>query len=253
MLFTYLTTVVSDEEEGILVSFGNVDLAAGTFEPASVGVDEVVSPEVIPTPAPPTVAPTEDPNLSQDLEASIQIEEQKKKRKEEARQEEIKRKVIEEERKTALALEKKKEEERKRQQAISNQVAGAFGAGTTSAANRGSESEGAGSQGSSEGTSSQGANSGTGGYGEFSLSGRSIGAGGLPRPVYTVQEEGRIVINITVDSKGNVIASAIGRGTNIDNASMRTSALNAAKKAKFNTIAGTNNQTGTITYRYFLK
>jgi hypothetical protein len=45
----------------------------------------------------------------------------------------------------------------------------------------------------------------------------------------------------------------IGRGTNIDNASMRSSALDAAKRAKCNSITGTNNQTGTITYKYSLK
>ena len=79
---------------------------------------------------------------------------------------------------------------------------------------------------------------GVGGYGSFNLNGRSIGAGGLPRPAYTIQEEGKIVINITVDPKGNVIFAEIGRGTNIDNASMRKSALDAAKRAKFNSISG---------------
>ncbi|MDR2388444.1 MAG: TonB family protein [Tannerellaceae bacterium] len=91
-----------------------------------------------------------------------------------------------------------------------------------------------------------------GGYGTFNLNGRSIGSGGLPRPEYSVQEEGRIVINITVDPKGNVIFAEIGKGTNIDNSSLRQSALNAARKAKFNTISGSNNQSGTITYNYRL-
>ena len=85
------------------------------------------------------------------------------------------------------------------------------------------------------------------------MNGRSIGAGGLPRPAYTIQEEGRIVINITVDPKGNVIFAEVGRGTNIDNASMRKSALDAARKAKFNSISGANNQSGTITYVYKFK
>ena len=68
-----------------------------------------------------------------------------------------------------------------------------------------------------------------------------------------IQEEGRIVINITVDPKGNVIFAEVGRGTNIDNASMRKSALDAARKAKFNSISGANNQSGTITYVYKFK
>ena len=77
-------------------------------------------------------------------------------------------------------------------------------------------------------------------------------SGGLPRPSYNSQEEGKIVINITVDPNGNVILAEIGRGTNIDNASMRKSATDAARRAKFNKIQGSNNQSGTITYIYKL-
>ena len=118
---------------------------------------------------------------------------------------------------------------------------------------QGDAASGTGNQGSPFGNSDHGANEGVGGYGSFNLNGRSIGAGGLPRPAYTIQEEGRIVINITVDPKGNVIFAEIGKGTNIDNASMRKSALDAAKRAKFNSISGANNQSGTITYLYKLK
>lgn len=80
-----------------------------------------------------------------------------------------------------------------------------------------------------------------------------LSSGGLPHPAYTVQEEGRIVVNIVVDPVGNVIAADIGKGTNIDNASMRRSAVEAACRAKFNSIEGTNNQSGTITYMFRLK
>ena len=61
------------------------------------------------------------------------------------------------------------------------------------------------------------------------------------------------MINITVNPKGDVIFAEIGKGTNIDNASMRKSALEAARKAKFNSISGANNQSGTITYLYRFK
>ena len=141
----------------------------------------------------------------------------------------------------------------KKRQAISNRVAGAFGIGGAEGNSQGDAETGTGNQGSPFGNSDHGANEGVGGYGSFNLNGRSIGAGGLPRPAYTIQEEGKIVINITVDPKGNVIFAEIGRGTNIDNASMRKSALDAAKRAKFNSISGANNQSGTITYVYKLK
>ena len=87
-------------------------------------------------------------------------------------------------------------------------------------------------KGSPFGNSDHGANEGVGGYGSFNLNGRSIGAGGLPRPAYTIQEEGRIVINITVDPKGNVIFAEVGRGTNIDNASMRKKRFGRGSKGE---------------------
>ena len=210
--FTVLKTVVPDEDGGILVNFGNVNAAAGTFEPKYTGQEP---PQETTTPPPPVPEPkVETPKedlVTQEIEESVAIEEAKKK--------------------------KEKEEQRKKEEGNSQGDAGS----------------GTGNQGSPFGNSDHGANEGVGGYGSFNLNGRSIGAGGLPRPAYTIQEEGRIVINITVDPKGNVIFAEIGKGTNIDNGSMRKSALDAAKRAKFNSISGANNQSGTITYLYKLK
>jgi TonB family protein len=112
---------------------------------------------------------------------------------------------------------------------------------------------GTGNQGSLQGNAGAGPYSGTGGYGSFSLNGRSLGKDGLPKPGYAVQEEGVIVVDITVNPQGNVIYAAIGKGTNIDNQAMRQSALEAAGKAQFNSISTSNNQSGKITYRYRLK
>ena len=197
--------------------------------------------------------------MTQEIEESVAIEETKKKKeKEEQRKKEEEKKRKEEAEKERIRkeeAEKKRlaEERRKKEQAISNKVAGAFGIGSQEGNSQGDAGSGTGNQGSPFGNSDHGANEGVGGYGSFNLNGRSIGAGGLPRPAYTIQEEGRIVINITVDPKGNVIFAEIGKGTNIDNGSMRKSALDAAKRAKFNSISGANNQSGTITYLYKLK
>lgn len=273
--FTVLKTVVPEEEEGVLVNFGNINAAAGLFEPKYTGETPPVE-VTTPPPSPPTPvveAPQED-IITQDIEESIALadaqkkeeerkrkEEEERRRKDEAekerkRKEELERQRREEEdrqRKEEAERQRLVEEQRKREKEISNQVAGAFGMGSAEGTSQGTAATGAGNQGSPFGNSDQGANEGVGGYGSFNLDGRSIGAGGLPRPAYTVQEEGRIVINITVDPKGNVIFAEIGRGTNIDNASMRKSALEAAKRAKFNSINGTNNQSGTITYVYNLR
>jgi TonB family protein len=238
-----LKAIVPEEEEGILVNFGNLNEAAGLFEPRYTG--ETVPQNTASRPQPRTE--TAEEVVTQDMEESIALDNEKKKKEEERKREEERRRREEAENR------RRAEEQRKREEAISNRVAGAFGMGSTDEAGQGDAPAGTGNQGSPFGNTDHGANEGTGGYGTFSLNGRTLGAGGLPRPAYTVQEEGRIVINITVDPKGNVIFAETGRGTTIDNASMRKSALDAARRAKFNAISGTNNQSGTITYRYSLK
>ena len=257
--FTVLRTEVPEEDGGVLVNFGNVDAAAGMFEPKYTGVEP---PQETTTPPPPEPEPqVETPKqemITQDLEESVNLEQEAKKKAEEKRKQEEaekKRKEAAEQERIRKEAEAKRlaEEQRKKEQAISNKVAGAFGIGNAAGNSQGDAATGTGNQGSPFGNSDHGANEGVGGYGSFNLNGRSIGAGGLPRPAYTVQEEGRIVVNITVDPKGNVIFAEVGRGTNIDNASMRKSALEAARKAKFNQISGANNQSGTITYVYKFK
>lgn len=257
--FSVLKAAVPEEDGGVLVNFGNIDSAAGTFEPQYTGrqlPQETTTPPP-PTPVPRVETPKED-LLTQDLEESVSLDEEKKKEEQRKKAEEEKRRKEAEEqeriRKQKEAEAKRIAEERRKQaEAISNKVAGAFGIGTAEGNNQGDAAEGAGNQGSPFGNSDHGENEGIGGYGSFNLNGRSLGAGGLPRPAYTIQEEGKIVINITVNPKGNVIFAEIGRGTNIDNASMRRSALEAAKRATFNSISGANNQSGTITYVYKLK
>jgi len=244
LFFMVLQTIVPEEEEGVLVNFGNVNASAGLFEPRGQASQDVEA-------APPAAATPDrtrpEEMISQDEEETVSLADRQREdeRKQQAEAERRERERIE-------AEQRRREEQRQREQAISDQVAGAFGAGNADGDSQG-DSEGTGNQGSPFGNSDTGANTGVGGMGEFSLSGRSIRGGGLPRPAYTIQEEGRIVIDITVDPRGNVVRAEIGKGTNIDNASMRSSAVDAAKRAKFNSIQGTNNQSGTITYRYTLK
>ena len=112
---------------------------------------------------------------------------------------------------------------------------------------------GAGAGGGGGGDSSTGAKTGTGGYGTFDLGGRSLGTGSLPKPAYNVQEEGRVVVNITVNPAGQVVATSINPQTNTVNSVLRKAAEDAARKARFNTVDGVTNQTGTITYYFNLR
>ena len=237
-----------------MVNFGNINLAAGQFEPRGEPTSSDMTAAPPPQPAPPT--PREE-MITQDMEESVSLtnkkKEEERKKKEKKEQEEVRRREAEQ-RKAEAERKKQADEQRRKEQAIRDRVAGAFGStGGSESSSQGDAASGSGNQGSPFGNSDSGANEGVGGIGSFNLNSRSIGAGGLPRPAYTIQEEGRIVINITVDPRGNVIMAEIGKGTNIDHATMRKSALEAARKAKFNSIQGTNNQSGTITYRYSLR
>ena len=92
--FTVLKTVVPDEDGGILVNFGNVNAAAGTFEPKYTGQEP---PQETTTPPPPVPEPkVETPKedlVTQEIEESVAIEETKKKKeKEEQRKKEEEKK-----------------------------------------------------------------------------------------------------------------------------------------------------------------
>lgn len=146
-----------------------------------------------------------------------------------------------------------KEQAEQRAAAEAQQMMNVFSHGQTSSQTSQTEVNQAGIPGSTEGNSQAGKILGVGGYGTFDLNGRSIEGDGLPEPAYNVQDEGSVVVTITVDPKGNVIATSINKRTNTINFSLRTSAEEAAKKTKFNAIDGVNNQTGTIIYYFKLR
>lgn len=239
------------EEDGIPVMLGEVPDALGDADPSLVKVD--VMPEEV---APDVQEPTEQEIITQEDEETVVL----KPKTEPKKKKEIKKPEIKKPEKTAaekaedarkLAEAKAEKERREAEEAARQRVSGAFGKG----AQMGSKgnTEGQGIQGSPTGNAPTGATSGTGGYGTFNLGGRSIGEGGLPRPVYNVQDEGRVVVSITVNPAGQVIATSINRQTNTVNPSLRKAAEDAAKKARFNAVSGLNNQTGTITYYFNLK
>lgn len=86
---------------------------------------------------------------------------------------------------------------------------------------------------------------GNGGYG-FSLSGRSV----MTPPVLSkdTKEEGKVVVEITVDKTGKVIkADPNGRGTTTSSPMLKAKARQAALATKFNVSGEFEEQKGTIT------
>jgi TonB family protein len=234
MLMTGFAKHIPASEEGLLVNFGNVDEAQGLFEPAG---EEVTKPEI--SEVIPATQNKPDEIITQDIEKSVSLTEQNKQK------EEVRKKAIEDQ--------KRKEQERKATD-IRNQAASVFGKPSGSGSSQGTSTTGSGNQGAVDGSVTS-SNTKGGGYGSghFSLNGRST-QGALPLPSYSIQEEGIVVVKIIVNPKGNVIQATVSpQGTNTDNATLRSSAVNAAKQARFNEIEGNQIQSGTITYQYRLR
>ena len=264
ILVSFTVPQPDEDAGGVPVMMGNVDAASGFDDPSLVDVDIMDEDAAAPAETVPEL-PSEQDLLTQTEEETVTL----KPKTEEPKKETVKPKEVvkpkepvkkpekTEAEKAAeakrLAEEKAERERKAAEEAAKKRVSGAFGKGAQMTGNKGTAASGTGTEGSKEGNSSTGAKTGTGGYGTFDLGGRSLGTGSLPKPVYNVQEEGRVVVNITVNPAGQVISTSINPQTNTVNSSLRKAAEDAAKKARFNTIDGVNNQTGTITYYFNLR
>ena len=161
---------------------------------------------------------------------------------------------------------RKAEEERKRREAeqqkiaeINSRATNAFGSGgagdnTSKSTGQGVTFPG-GNQGSpngSAGSSNYGPGGGDGNGPSFSLAGRS--AQSLPKPSYPGNEQGVVVVRVTVDKYGKVTAAEPGApGSTISNTQFFDAAKQAAFKARFNVDESAPAfQQGTITYRFVL-
>lgn len=153
-----------------------------------------------------------------------------------------------------IEAQKRAEAERQAAERAAQQMASAFGKGfEMGSKGEATEKADEGTQGTETGVAAADKAVGVGVQGTFDLNGRSISGSGLPIPVNTVQDEGRVVVNITVNPSGEVIATSINRRTNTVNPELRKAAEDAAKRARFNNIEGVDNQSGTITYHFKLR
>lgn len=260
LLFLFKLAVPEKQEEGgVPVMLGNTELAQGNSDPYTMTeVDIMPQPETsVPEPVQPEPE-VEQPMITQTDEPSIQVKEEKPKQekpKVEKPKKETPVKPVEkpaEKPKEKTEAEKRAEAEKAAAEAAANKIAGAFGKGSQMGS-KGNAVSGSGVQGSTQGNASDGNTHGVGGYGTFDLNGRSLGPGGLPVPVYNVQDEGRVVVTIVVNPAGQVISTSINKRTNTVNPALRKAAEEAARKARFNSVDGVNNQSGTITYYFKLK
>ena len=248
LLFVVIDKPLPVEEEGVPVVMGNIERAKGD----AYNYTEV---KVAPQPAPKsvTVKPTPspaDPLITQTDEETVTLNSAEEKKKDAPKKPEKTPEQLEQERKAQEAERKRQEAERMAREANAK-IAGAFGKGTTMT-DKGVSSEGSGNEGSVAGNETTGAKTGVGGHGSFDLSGRQL-VGSLPVPAYNTQEEGRVVVTITVAPNGRVVNADINKRTNTTSAALRQAALKAARQAVFDSVSTVNNQMGTITYYFQLK
>lgn len=229
-----LHTPVLEEESGIPVELGNVAQAQGHTE--SYQFTEVSSmksdvPNIENAPQTQPQPQVDEPLITQPDDPTVDMP-------------------------TAEELEAQKRAEAERQAAerAAQQMASAFGKGfEMGSKGEATEQPEEGTQGTETGVAEAEKAVGIGVQGTFDLNGRSLSGEGLPRPINTVQAEGRVVVTITVNPAGEVIATSINLRTNTPDPQLRKAAEDAARRAKFNVTDGVDNQTGTITYYFKLR
>ena len=228
------------------------DLAGEEFFEAKMMTD--VQPQVSNSdPAP--EAPAKDPLIAQNYEESVPVDTLDSKKKQEKQKpvvsEEEKRRKEEAERLAAeeAARRAAEEAERKAKEKIANSVAGTFGK-SSSLSSKSGESEGVGSTGSTAGGTDKGVVKGSGnGLGiEYKVGNRRV-VGELDRNI-PVQEEGVVIVNVTVNPQGKVV-SANAKTASI---ALKQAAEKAAYEIRFNNVSDlTENESGTITFRFNMK
>jgi len=263
-------------EEGILVNFGDSETGLGLEEPApgerepSVKPIESASEKIVlpPPPAKKVSSPDDDPIVTQDVEKTVAVKTPRKKVVEKVIDPEKQRLAEEERLQKADQLRQQKEEQQRLAQAateqrkigeINSRAKNVFGGG-----GKGSPDSKSTSQGITFGTGNQGVPQGSanaerygpgGGIGNgvsYSLNGRTSQS--LPKPRYPGNEEGVVVVQVTVNKSGLVTKAEAGvRGSNTADPELILAAKKAALQAKFNVDNKASEfQTGTITYHFRL-
>ena len=246
LYFLVLDPPPTPPEKGVEVMLGMDVENVAMVQPAPVK-------PVAPLPAPVKPAPTtpEEPLMTQNSEESLALPPEKEK--EEQKEPVVPEKTPEEIQKEREEAERKERErkEAEAREAADNRLANAFSKGSSMSKKEDTEKSEE-TMGSVQGNSVAGQQTGIGV--SFSLDGRSPGEDGIIVPKEKLQAAGKVVVDITVNPTGKVIDASINtKMTNTADLKLRNAALKAAKATIFNSIAGVDNQRGTITYNFELR
>jgi len=243
LYLAFSTPLPLPAEQGILVDFGNSNTGFGNFEPRMNDPAPVQPQSATPR------TTQEEQKLTQDIEETVAVP-SKPQQKEQPNTTPIKETTRETSTETPTVAQPVPVERTVDQRAMYP--------------GRGDASSTATSQGEAGGQGNQGVPTGAPDvhvYGEggdaagnkWALTGRGL-VGRLPLPSYNVQDQGTVVVQITVDKNGNVINVRAGvRGTTTPNKTLHDAAEKAARQAKFTPNPNAIEQTGTLTYIFKLQ
>ena len=256
------------EEIGIAVNFGTTEVGSGNIQPTEpiraeaeevpveeTEVEEVVE-EVEETPeeeSEPEVA--EEKVVTQESEESIRIKQAEiVKKKAEAAEKKKQQEVERRENARKAAAEKlRKAQEAKRKQ-LDALMGGVNNSDGTASGGEGDDNQ-AGDKGNPNGdpnASGYYGNGGGGSGGNYRLTNRKVLA--KPKPTYDCNEEGRVVVSISVDKSGRVSSAQPGvKGTTNSASCLLRRAKEAALKTRFNSDSkAPTKQVGSIIYNFTL-
>lgn len=241
LLVLHLNKPVAQAESGVPVMLGNMGNLDTDYEFTEVNSMPAPAPAAVPVPQ----APQAEPAITQNMEETVAIEDGEK---------EKPVKPVETP-KQPTPEEIQAQREREVQEQTESKVTDVFARSRNMQASSATENNSgeAEAPGSPDGNVTQGKPTGVGSYGSWDLGGRNPIGGELSRPRYDVQDEGRVVLTVTVDPEGNVIDVRMNSRTNTTNLELRNAAIEAARRTQFDKVSGENNQTGTIIYYFKLK
>ena len=193
----------------------------------------------------------EEPLIAQNSEPSLPVDTVKPNKKKETKQPAVsdaeKKRIEEEKRKAAEEVARKaaEEAERKKKQQIASAVTNAFGS-SAKTSSAGGEDDGLGFSGKAVDGTDKGSTAGTGNNsGPVYRVGKRTVVKELSRNI-PVQEEGDVVVHVTVNPAGNVI-KANAKTTSV---TLKQVAEREAYKVVFNKVSSVDNEEGTITFRF---
>ncbi len=222
------------------LAFGTMNMGNGDIEYGSLGsVNDVIS------------KPKEEENLLTDENGeSINLKKEKINKNSTVITPVLPSEIIQEKTEAQKLAEKFKKNTGKNGGGIgNNEEAGENGSPNGNPFKNGTGGEGSGNDNGNGNGNGPGSGIGKGGFGRgigIDLKGRAVVK--PPKLPSDTKEEGKVVVEITVDSEGNVIeANPNGRGTTTSSALLKAKAKHAALATKFNIDGKFEEQQGTIT------